>query len=243
MKPKKRYKRGYPVAVLLGLEDNKAALWKIFSNVAKQQTTIHINGTRNSPTDLYNFHESIIYALRPTLKEGVRSIILAAPTRTSHNQEFLNHVYEHHKWLIQGKSKAAFSKITGSASTPSQVATLTRSSSFKQIISATNKEEAENLIEILEKRLNVSDKNNLVLFSLGEAENLILKRRKQGSPEPDYLLLTDRYLAENHAKSRLQRLIQIGANRNVKTRIIDAESSAGKRLTQLGGLVCLAQLG
>jgi stalled ribosome rescue protein Dom34 len=94
----------------------------------------------------------------------------------------------------------------------------------------------------LEKRLNTSNNKNLVLFSLEEAENLILKRHKPGRPKPEYLMLTDRYLSDNREKSRLHRLIQIATNRNVKTRIANAESPAGIRLTQLGGLICLAQL-
>lgn len=241
LKPKKRYKRGYPVAILLGLEEDTAVLWKVFSNVVKPQTTLRINGARNDPKVLYNFHESIINALRPTLKEGVRSIILASPARTNLNQEFINHVYEHHKWLTQGPNTAAYSKITGSASTPSQVAALTRAPIFQQIICETTAEETENLIEILEKRLN-TDNKNLVLYSLEEAENLILKRHKPGRPKPEYLMLTDRYLADNREKSRLHRLIQIAENRNIRTRIINAESPAGVRLTQLGGFICLAQL-
>jgi stalled ribosome rescue protein Dom34 len=242
LKPKRRYKRGYPVAILLGLEEDNAVLWKVFSQVVKPQNTLHINGTRNNPKALYNFHESIINALRPTLKEGVRSIILASPARTNHSQEFINHVCEHHKWLTQGSNKAAFSTITGSASTPAQVAALTRTPSFRQLITETTQEETENLIEILEKRINTTNNNNLVLFSLEEAEKLILKKQKPSEPKPEYLMLTDRYLADNRQKNRLHRLTQIAANRKVKTRIINAESPAGKRLTQLGGFICLAQL-
>jgi stalled ribosome rescue protein Dom34 len=190
---------------------------------------------------LYNFHESIINALRPTLKEGVRSIILASPARTNHNQELINHVREHHRWLTQGQNKAAFSKITGSATTPPQVAALTRTPSFLQLVNDTTQEETENLIEILEKRINTTDNNNLVLFSLEEAEKLILKRQKPSEPKPEYLMLTDRYLAGKRQKNRLHRLMQIAANRKVRTRIINAESPAGKRLTQLGGFICLVQ--
>jgi hypothetical protein len=35
--------------------------------------------------------------------------------------------------------------------------------------------------------------------------------------------------------------MQIAQNRNVKTRIVNAESPAGKRLAQLGGMILLAQ--
>jgi stalled ribosome rescue protein Dom34 len=238
---KKGYKRGYPVATLIGLEEDKAALWKVFSKVAKPENTIHVNGARDNPKALYNFHESIINALRATLKEGVRTVILASPSRTSYNQEFIDHVREHHTWLTQGPNKVMFSTITGSAITPPQVATLARTPEFHKLIYETTAEETENLIEILEKRLSDSGRN-LVLFSLEEAENLILKRQKQGRPKPEYLLLTDTYLAETREKNRLHRLMQIAENKHVKTRIINAESPAGKRLTQLGGIVCLAQI-
>jgi stalled ribosome rescue protein Dom34 len=240
LKPK-GYKRGYPVAILAGLEETHAVLWKVFSKVVKPEKTLTINGTRNNPKALYNFHESIINALRPTLKEGVRSIILVSPARTNYAQEFTAHVREHHTWLIQGSNKAAFSEITGSANTPSQVAALTRPQAFRQLICETTAEETENLIEILEKRLSASEENDLVLFSLKEAESLILSKHKTSRPKPEYLLLTDKYLSDNREKNRLHRLMQIAANRRVKTRVVNAESPAGVRLTQLGGIVCIAK--
>ena len=239
MKPKS-YKRGYPVAVLVGIEQEHAALWQIFSQVAKHQQTIPLNGDRKDSKALYSFHESIINALRPVLKEGVRSIIAASPPRTSYAQDFLSHIKAHHAWLLQGPNKASFSQITGSASAPSQVAALTKTSTFKQLIQENATEETENLLEILEKRLNKTD--NLVLFSLQEAENLILNPQAPGKPQPEYLLLTDDYLAGSRQKNRVNRLMQIAARNGVKTRVINAESNAGKRLTQLGGIVCLAKL-
>ena len=241
MKPKKGYKRGYPVAILAGLEETHAVLWKVFSKVVKPEKTLTLNRTRSNPKALYNFHESIINALRPTLKEGVRSIILVSPARTNYAQEFTNHIQEHHTWLIQGSNKAAFSEITGSANTPSQVAALTRTQTFRQLICETTAEETENLIEILEKRLSTSEKNDLVLFSLEEAEALILNQQNTSRPKPEYLLLTDKYLSDNREKNRLHRLMQIAANRKVKTRVVNAESPAGVRLTQLGGIVCIAK--
>jgi stalled ribosome rescue protein Dom34 len=239
MKPK-AYKRGYPVAILAGIENDHAALWQVFSQVAKHQQTIPLNGVRKDSKAVYNFHESIINALRPTLKEGVRSIIIAASAKTNYAQEFLSHLKAHHTWLLQGPNKATFSPITGSASTPPQVAALTKTGLFKQLISETTAEETENLLEILEKRLN--ETGNLVLFSLEEAENLILGKQAAGKPKPEYLLLTDNYLSSSRQKNRVHRLLQIATNRNVKTRIINAESTAGIRLTQLGGLVCLAKI-
>ena len=237
----KQYRRGYPVAVLIGLEQDHAAIWQVFSNVAKQEQTIPLNGARSDSKAVYSFHENLVNALRPTLKEGVKSVIVAAPPRTNYAQEFLSHIKSHHSWLVQGAGKAVFSTITGSASTPQQVAAITKTGTFKDSISETTAQETENLLEVLEKRLNES--GNLVFFSLQEAENLVLNQQSEGKPKPEYLMLTDEYLAGSRQKYRIQRLMQVAANRGVKTRVISAESTAGKRVSQLGGIVCLAKIG
>jgi stalled ribosome rescue protein Dom34 len=237
MKPKS-YRRGYPVAVLIGVEADHSALWQIYSQVAKPQQTILLNDRRDQKA-LYNFHEAIINALRPTFKEGVKSIIIASPPRTSFAQDLQNHINSHHQWLLQGTNKATISLIVGSASSPPQVAALTQKPMFKQLIQENAAEETENLLEILEKRLNAPD--NLVLFSLVEAENLILNPQAPGKPQAEYLLLTNKYLANSRQKYYVNRLMQICQKKQVKTRVIDAESNAGMRLTQLGGIVCLAK--
>ena len=241
MKTRRGYRRGYPVAILTGLEENRAVLWKVFSKVVKPDKTISLSGARTDPKATYNFHESIINALRPTLKEGVRSLILASPPRTDYAQKFIDHIRRHHTWLVQGPNRAAISEMTGSAGTMSEVASLVRTPLFRRQISETTTEETENLIQILEERLTTSNQHATTAYSLEEAENLIIRPRRPGQPKPDYLMLTDKYLSNSQAKNRVQRLIQIAANRSVKTRIVPAESPAGKRITQLGGLVCLAQ--
>jgi len=240
MKPKS-YRRGYPVGILIGIETDKAILWQIYSQVAKHQQTIPLSGERKEQKALYNFHEIIINALRPTFKEGVRSIIIASPPRTGYAQDLQNHVTTHHAWLHSGASKATVALIVGSASSPTQVTALTQKTAFKELIQQNAAQETENLLELLEKRLNSSD--NLVLFSLQEAESLILNFQPPGKPQPEYLLLTDDYLARGRQKYRINRLMQIAQNRQVKTRVINSESNAGVRLTQLGGIVCLAKHG
>ena len=242
MKTKRGYRRGYPVAILAGLEDDRAVLWKVFSNVIKPEKTLWLGGTRNDPKALYNFHESIVNALRPTLKEGVRSIILASPARTNYAQRFIEHIRGHHAWLVQGQSKAVFSEATGSASTLPEVAALARTPLFRRVISETTSEETENLVDMLEKRLNASSQDAVVLYSLVEIEDLILSPPKPGKPKPEYVMLTDKYLSDSREKNRIHRLMQIATNRNVKTRIVDSESPAGLRLAQLGGMVCFARI-
>lgn len=241
MTSKRGYRRGYSVAVLIGLEDDRAIVWRVFSSVVKPERTLWLDETRDNPKATYNFHESIIDTLRPALKEGVRSIILAHPPRSSYGQAFIRHIHEHHAWLVQGPNRAAFSETVGSAGTVSEVAALVRTPQFHKLIDETTSEETQHLLGMLEKCLNASDQNTVVLYSLKETEGLICSPWKQGSLKPEYFMLTDKYVSDSREKNRIQRLMQIASNKNVKTRIVNAESAAGKRLTQLGGLVCLAQ--
>ena len=238
----KKYKRGYPVAILAGFGEDRAVLWKVFSQVVKPEKTITLNGTRKDPKAIYSFHESVIDALRPTLKEGVRSIILSSLPRTNYAQGFLNHVQDHHAWLVQGPRKATFSQMTGAATTLPNVTALTRIPAFSRIIEETTTEETENLLDLLEKRLNAPSREVLVLYSLEEIENQILSPVKPGKPQSEYLLIADTYLSRSRMRYRVQRLMQIAANNGIKTRIVSVDSPAGKRLTQLGGMVCILRL-
>ena len=242
MTPNKAYRRGYPVAVLVGIENDRAVLWKVFSHVVKPEKTVPMNGSRSEPKALYNFHESIINSMRPGIKEGIRRQIIAAPTRTNYKEKFLEHIRAHHTWLVQGPSKVVFCEMTGSASTISDVTAMTRTSEFRQLINETTEEESKDLIGLLEKRLNAISHDMLVLYSLEEIENQILSQWKIGKPKPEYLLMNDLYLLSSRQKNRLQKLMQIAANKKVKTTIVKADSAAGKRLAQLGGIVCVMKI-
>jgi stalled ribosome rescue protein Dom34 len=241
LKHKQRYRRGYPVAILVGLEEDRGVLWKVFSNVVKPEKTILLQGKWSDQKALYNFLESTVNALRPSLKEGVRSVILASPSRTSYTRVFTEHIHAHHTWLTQGLSKATFSETTGLATTLPEVAALTRTPLFHKLVGETTQKETENVIDLLEERLNSKNQDSNILYSLKETEDVILGQQKPGTPIPEYLLLTDKYLLDSKEKHRINRLIQIAANKSVKTTIIKSESTAGQRLTQLGGMVCITK--
>jgi stalled ribosome rescue protein Dom34 len=237
--PRQNYRRGFAVAVLVGLKEDEAALWRVYSNVAKPEKTVRLGGFRGDPKAVYNFHEATVNALRPVLKEGVKSVILASPPRTNYAADFLQHVRNHHAWLVQGSSKTTFAQITGPANTAHEVTELTRTADFKGKIGEATEEETENLLELLERRLNASGQELLVVYSLEDAEDKILGAWTPGKAKPDYLLLTDAYLSASRQKNRLQKLMAVAANRSVKTRVVNSKTSAGKRLMQLGGIVCI----
>ncbi len=238
MAARTRYKRGYAVAILLGFEEDTITLWNVFSKVVKPSRVFHIKENRTNSKALYNLQEQVVDALRPAFEEGIKSVILVSPPRTTYSKDFRDHVEKHHSWLSYGLNKVAFSELVGSANTTAEVTRLSRNPSFRKIVNETANEETTNLLELLEKRLNTASNKDPVLYSPQEVEKLIFQSRGK-IDDAEYLLLTDKYLAEYRIKSKLNRLLQIATNHNVKTRIIQTESIAGKRLAQLGGFVCL----
>jgi stalled ribosome rescue protein Dom34 len=242
VKRKQGYKRGYPVALLVGFENANAVLWHVFSHVVKLHLTLELEGKRTDERALYNFHESVLEALKPTLKEGVKSIVVVAPPKTTYAEDFLDHVRKHHNYLIQSNNpnRATFAKLVGSADQPSKVAQLVKTKEFHELIADTTSGEADHIINVLEKHLYGISSNWIVLFSLKEIEDIVYDQERNDDSRMKYLLLTDKYLAEAQDKNRIQRLLQISKNKKMKTRIVKAETAAGKRISQLGGIVFFA---
>jgi stalled ribosome rescue protein Dom34 len=243
-KRKRRYRRGYPVAVLVGFEDDHVMLWRIFSRVAKPSLKVELAGKRTDEKVLYNFHESVVDALKPVLKEGVKSIVVAAPARTTYATDFLEHVRKHHRYLIQSKTanRANFAELVGSADSRVKVAELVKTKQFTKILAETTSEEADRIINVLEKQLYRSGDSTVVLYSLKEIEDTIYDRNKKDDFVNAYLLLTDQYLAGSKSKNRIHRLLQISQNKKVKTRIVNTETTAGNRISQFGGIVFFSTL-
>jgi len=236
---KKSYRRGYAVATVVGLNTNQAVVWSVFSRVVKAEKTIKRNVYETNSKTMYTFHEEIVNALRPSVQSGVRSIILVSPHRSNYTEQFFQHIKTHQSWLIQGSSKVSFAEMAGTATSLAEITTLTRDPKFKQVIAQITEKETGDLLELLEKRFSSSNQEPLALYSFEEIETNILNPRKKDGPQLEYLLLTDEFLSRSSQKDRLHRLIQIAANKHVKTRVVKADSPAGKRLTQFGGIVCL----
>jgi len=239
LKRKRRYKRGYPIAVLIGFHENRAVFWNIFSQVAKKSKHLNINGKRNDDKTLYNFHESIIENIKPSITEGVRSFVLVSPPRTDYSQQFLDHTTKHHRYLIQSKNPncANFAQLIGTAEDSIQVSELVKTKEFTNLIEKTTSEEADQVVNNLEKHLYASN-NSVVLYSLKEIEDYVYKKKKNiNEVKREHLLLTDVYLSKSRQKQRIYRLLQIAKNKKIKTKVVDADTSAGSRITQFGGLV------
>jgi stalled ribosome rescue protein Dom34 len=233
------YKQGYPIAVLVGIEERRAILWRIFSEVAKLDSIVERRGEKERERT-YDFHESIVNALKPSLKEGIRSIVIAAPPRTEWTKDLLAHIRKHDAWLIQGPDAATFGELIGSAGQPHQVHELARTKSFRDVMGKTTSRDAENIAAALEKSLGSNDIGQVVSYSLEEIEDLVYgqQQHKLGAA---HVVLTDRYFADTKRRGRILRLLQISKNMGIKTTVVNAETKAGLRLSQLGGLVCFGR--
>ena len=238
-KRKRGYKRGYSVALLVGFEEYHAVLWRIFSNVVKQHLTLEIGGRRSDKKALYNFHESVVDALRPVLEEGVRSVIVTAPMKKTYATDFMDHVQKHHSYLLQTKrqNKTTFAELTGSADQLHNVEELVKTKKYCRIIADTTSGEADHIVDALDEHLFGINGNSVVLYTLREIEDMIYGLKGQNNLRMSHLMLTDKYLAFSKEKDRVHRLLQISKNRKVKTRVVNAETSAGKRISQFGGIV------
>ena len=188
---------------------------------------------------LYNFHESVVDALKPVLKEGIRTIVVTSPARTTYSQNFLVHVKKHHMYLIKLKSsnRANFAELVGSADDHLKVAELVKTKEFKELIVETTSEEADQVVNSLEKHLYGNITKSVVIYSLKEIEDTIYSREKNKTFRTEYLLLTNKYLDDHKQKNRIHRLLQISKNKKVKTRVVNIETSAGNRINQFGGIV------
>ena len=233
---RRRYKRGYPLAILVGLEQRRAVLWRVFSEVVKLDGTVQSGGEGG----LYGYHESIVNALRPALKEGVKSVVIAAPARTEYTKDFLDHIRRHHAWLVrEGPNAATFGELIGPAGQLHEVHDLVRTKRFREVIGETTSRDAENIVAVLEESLCSDDSSIVVSYSLKEIEDLVYGRRSRLRPE--HVVATEKYLADTKNRGKTLKLLQISKNIGIKTTIVNDETRAGRRLSQLGGLVCFAK--
>lgn len=238
--PKSSHRRGYPVALLVGLERDEAVIWEVFSQTVKLNRSIKLSGSRTDDRELYNFHEFVLASLKPALEKGVRSIVIAAPVKRTYAADFLSHVRKHHIYLMQPESlkAATFAELAGSAGQVHSVYDLVRTKEFLEAIGETTSEEGDRIFVELEKCLYDRRNDSTVLFSLKEIENYIHNQQKRSDDSQTlHLILTNEYLDRSKDKNRIQRLLQVFNNRKVKVKIADSKTPTGKRITQLGGAV------
>lgn len=225
-----RRRRGYPVAVLIGLEKNKASLWNIYSRSIKPDTSI------KQEKNQYNYYEAIIDQLRGNVKQGVKTVLVASPDVKNY-EAFYQHIEKHQRWLIAGYelNRVTIEYVEGSATDIDAVIELIEESGLQRTIQKASREDVKRVMSVLEKRLGTPEGIDTLKFTLTEVEDEVYG--DHGSAE--YILLTTDF-QYNHRR-RTQRLLQIAQNKGIKSMIVEAETSMGTRLSQFGGLICMTR--
>lgn len=225
--PRKRRSRGYPVAVLVGLENKSAIFWDIFSNSVKRRIVM------NWEDNEYNFFESLVDELRPSIKQGVKTVLLASESKKKYNG-FMGHIEKHQGWMLKGYelNRVSFQFVEGSARDVDSVMELVNTSGFIETIRHAGEVDMKLVMSVLEKRLATREGIESLIYSVNEVEKAIY-----GSEEVEYILVSQRF-QEQHRR-RIQRLLQIAKNKGVKTRVLPLDSPHIGRIAQFGGLICL----
>jgi len=229
--PRRRIVRGHHIAVLIGLDKKRATLWNIYSQSIKPDIIIKVESTQ------YNFYESVINQLRPSIKQGVKTIIIASPNEKNY-EAFYSHIDKHQRWLIGGYelNQVTLEYVKGSANDLDAVLELIEESSLQRTIREASKEDVNRVMRVLEKRLSTPRGIDTLLFTLNEIEEAL----EDEESNPEYVLLTNEF--QRSHRRRTQRLLQIAQNKRIKSLIVDAGSSMGRRLTQFGGLICMMRI-
>lgn len=219
-------RRGYPVAVLIGLKGLKAHFWNVFSqSVRKGQV---LQGENE-----YSFYESIVDLLRPGFKQGLKTILVATPNEREYKR-FMEHIRKHQGWMLKGYSLniVTFEYIAEEATELLSVQELVRRSDFRSKLTEVSSEDISQVMNHLEKLLNDPQGIETLLFTLREVENAVY-----GDSLVEYILITE--AMNRRFGRRTNRLLQIAQNKKIQTRIIARGNPAESRIVQLGGLVCI----
>jgi len=228
--PRKRRRRGYPVAVLVGLENKRSIFWNVFSNSVKAGVV------KTWVDNEYNFFESMVDELRPSIKQGIKTVLLASDDKKKYDG-FIGHIEKHQGWMLKGYelNRVSFQFVEGSARDVDAVMELVSASGFNDKIREAGEGDMKLVMSVLEKRLSSKDGIETLMFSLDEAEDAVYSGRAV-----EYIIASQRF-QERHRR-RMQRLFQVTENKGVKTRVLPPNSPYMGRVAQFGGLICLLRI-
>jgi stalled ribosome rescue protein Dom34 len=221
----RRGRRGYPTAVLVGLSQESANIWKIYSESVKPSKIIF--RSENDEKSLYRFYEEIIDSLRDLLPEGFTSIILTHEDKTQFSINLRQHITKHHRWL---SDKVTIKQLSGKARTVGELIQLIKNNKLQETINAANEETGTRIIEQLEKALE----NGKILYTIEEL-NMMLNSNKK----PATILMTEEFQMKKQRNGKFNSAVQISKNLGTSVIIVKPTNPINPRLSQLGGFVCI----
>jgi len=241
---KRKPKRGFIVALLIGFDEKEIHTWKVYSHSLRVYKTIKLTRKWKYLDDkqIYNLLEELVNIIRLVIRDGLKSILLASSQKKDYSTIFLDHINKHHQWLVRSKgyNRVSFGEIVGNANNIESAKFLISQEKSLHIIHETSSDEINLLVKQLEKIINVGDPNRLLLYSLEDIEALIYgggKKDKSVAKKLDFLIVTEDFINNHKNKRRIHRLIQIANNKGIITKTISIENPAVDRFNQFGGIL------
>ena len=215
------------MAVLIGLENKRAIFWEVYSNQVKP------GSVKVWLDNEYNFFESLVDELRPYIKRGVKTVILASES-SKKIEGFMGHIEKHQAWMLRGYklNRVTFKFIEGSAGNHESLLALINASGFREKVDKLVDDDLELVIGELKRRLSIDVGIESLMFSLDEVENAVYS-----GDEVEYILVSRRFLDQH--RRRMQRLLQVAENKEIKTRVLSDDSPHIGTINQFGGMICL----
>jgi stalled ribosome rescue protein Dom34 len=239
---RKKQKRGFLVALLIGFEEKKIHVWKVYSHSLRDYKDLRMarKWKYMDTKQIYNLLEDVVNLIRPIIKEGVRSILLACEEKQDYSTIFLDHVNKHHYWLVKGYNRVSFGMINGLANSLESARDLVSQERSSEIVEETISGEYDYLVRRLDKLINSGDPDGLLLYNLKDIEAIIYlggKKDKSAAEQLDLVIITEKFIKNQKNKNIIYRLIQISTNKGIKTKMIAEDSPAVDRFDQLGGII------
>ncbi len=240
---KKKPKRGFLVALLIGFDEKEIHTWKVYSQSLRVYKTIKLTRKWKYLDDkqIYKLLEELVNLIRIVIRDGLKSILLASSQKKDYSTIFLDHINKHHQWLVRSKgyNRVSFGEVVGNANNIESAKFLISQEKSLHVIHETTSDEINLLVKQLEKIINVGDPNRLLLYSLEDIEAVIYeggKKDKSAAEKLDFLIVTEDFI-NRHNKHRVHRLIQIANNKGIITKTISIENPAVDRFNQFGGIL------
>jgi stalled ribosome rescue protein Dom34 len=221
----RRGRRGYPTAILIGLDEKAAHFWTIYSESVKPSKKIIRDGEDEKTT--YKFHEAIVQSIKDLLPDGFNGLIVTSEERTHHTPRLLDHITKRHRWL---RDRVTIKQITGKAGTISEVIQLIKANKLQETVQDATEEAGVKILNLLEKAL----KDDNVLYTIEELSVALNADRKLIA-----IFITEEFDRRNRRNRRYLSLTQITRNIGASVIILKLTNPASPRLSQLGGFVCV----
>jgi stalled ribosome rescue protein Dom34 len=221
----RRGRRGYPTAILIGLNNQTANIWLIYSESLKQHKTITKNGDDEKST--YKHNEEIVEVLRTLLPEGFNQLIIASAEKYKRKSGLMEYLNRSHGWLTK---RLIIKELDEKAMTRMDVVQLIKQNKLQESVNEASGETSNMIMMMLEKALN----DGYIIYTLRELAGILASEKT-----PELVLITESFDVANRSSRLYQSTIQKARNLRATVSIMKLDTPAGARLNQLGGFVCV----